>query len=86
MVITFNETMRNQGWSINFNGLNTQVPDANISWISPTQLSITPIPGGWPLNTTIGFELNPAGYNASIQDLSGNPLVTRTLTFTTGNN
>lgn len=80
--ITFNEPMRMRGWSITYGGIDFTPP---VQWISSTVIKISPPPQGWPANTKISFTLDPAGFTQSIQDLSGNPLATKTVAFTTGN-
>jgi hypothetical protein len=78
--ITFNETMLTNNYNISYGGIN--IP-TTVEWTSPAVIKISPPSQGWPANTKISVTLNAGAFNNGFTDLSGNPLATKTLTFTT---
>ena len=85
LAITFNESMRNNGYSLSISPTTVDPSLVSLTWISLNQLRIAPPPGGWPKNTKITFTLNPLGSTATLfKDLSGNALASKIIAFTTG--
>jgi len=85
VIFSFNESMRSAAWSINYNGIGN-IPNPSAEWLSLNKLRINAPASGWPKNTKITFTLNPDGFDASssIRDLSGNVLVKKSVSITTG--